>query len=91
MADVKLIIVSHQEGLRLEDGKGGICWQISWTHVKEIAAWKEDAFAYDVICFGFRTGDESEYLSCNEEGDSWDAMQESLKARFGIKLEDWFA
>ena len=89
VTDKKRVIIASQEGVRLTDAQGKVLWQVPWSAVKEIAAWKDDAWAYDIICFGFRI-DERGYYSCDEENEGWDSLQAILKSRFGITLEQWF-
>lgn len=40
---------------------------IEWASVREVVAFKEDLFAYDEICVGFRTDDSDCYSRVTEE------------------------
>jgi hypothetical protein len=81
-------IFIQRNAIELRERNGTIRWTLPTSEVVEIAAWKDDLFAYDVICFGFRRINETHFLQCNEEMQGWEELQEFLKARFGI--EDWF-
>ncbi len=90
MAVAKCRIVVHDDAIELYEPNDSIRWRVRSSEIVEIAAWKDDVFAYDIICFGFRIDGAEKYLACDEEADGWDELQEFVKNRFGIKLEDWF-
>jgi hypothetical protein len=74
----------------IENRSGAVVWRIPWSEVKEIAAWKEDLFGYDLICLGFRTIDDPEYCSCHEDQPGWDALNAAIETHFGVRNEDWW-
>jgi len=83
-------ILLSPSGPGVGDAGGGAVWRCDWDEVAEIIAWKQDAFIYDVICFGFRTSDGPGYLLAHEEMDGWDELTAALKYQYGIRTEDWF-
>jgi len=79
------------DGLRLVDVSSGlVIWELVWRGVRQICAWKEDLFVVDLICMGFRLGDESTLVWCDEECNGWDALQERLEKEFQVKAEMWW-
>lgn len=83
-------IVMNGEGVGLFDDNDVAVWKIRWEEVKEVVAYKDDVFAYDIICVGFRVGDEPYYQCCDEEHKGWDELHRELAERFGVRLEDWW-
>jgi hypothetical protein len=67
----------------------GVQWSISLNDVIEIAAWKDDLFAYDVICVGFRRRGRRDYDWCDEEMTGWDDLMRFLQSRYGLDREAW--
>ncbi len=62
-----------------------------WLSVKEVFAYKDDLFAYDEICVGFRFDDAGAYWWVGEDYVGYKKFVEELKSRFpGIKT-DWFS
>jgi hypothetical protein len=62
-----------------------------WSRVKEVFAYKDDLFAYDEICVGFRFDDSGAYWWVGEDYDGYHEFVEELTVRFpGIKT-DWFS
>ena len=62
-----------------------------WLSVKEVFAYKDDLFAYDEICIGFRFDDTGAYWWVGEDYISYREFVEGLKDKFpGIK-SDWFS
>ena len=84
-------ILLSPSGLGVGDAGGGVVWRCAWDGVREIVAWKQDAFVYDVICVGFRTSDDPVYLLAHEEMGGWDELAAALNYRYGIREDDWFA
>ena len=66
-------------------------WQCKWEEVREVVAWKDDAYIYDIIRIGFRTSDEPQYLVAHEEADGWDQLILALEYRFGICWSDRYS
>src|SRR5688572_9314442 len=67
-----------------------LLWQCEWNEVREIVAWKEDVFAYDLICIGLRISNEPNYLRVHEEADGWEELIEELERRYGVGMGDWW-
>ena len=86
--DRRIVVVDN--GVSLWRVKDNVCiWQISWADVKEIVAWKDDVWAYDIICIGFRIGDAPEYLWCDEENAGWDELSKKLATMAGVEADWW--
>ena len=81
----------EEEIWRLDVEVKGEVWRIRWADVRQVAAWKEDVFAYDIIFLGFRVGEDEEYLVCNEQDGGWKEVQGKLRRRFGIEWEKWWS
>lgn len=62
---------------------------IRWPQIDRIIAYKDDLFAYDLICLGFFIdGDASRYLCVDEHMDGWPELLRQLDDRFRMP-EDW--
>ncbi len=64
---------------------------IEWSDVREVVAFKEDRFAYDEICVGFRTDDSDSYRNVTEEFVHYRELLEELPRRFPGIRTDWFS
>lgn len=64
---------------------------LQWADVKEIFAFKDDAFAYDIICIGFRTDDEGSYFKIDEECGCYGELLDFLPTVFPSLRAKWFA
>lgn len=85
-------LLVDEVGVRLRDVKSQAdVWRVQWADVREIAAWKDDVFCYDIICMGFRIGDEDAFFECDEKRAGWDALNAALLDRFGVRWENWFS
>lgn len=93
------VIPSHAEKRQILHGENGFeivasgccLFQVAWSDVREIIAFKEDLFSYDEICVGFRVKDEDAYRIVTEEYLDFDDLLRELRYRFpGIPI-DWFA
>jgi len=82
-------IIIDDEGVRLIDHAGAERWRFPWAQVKEIVAWKDDVFAYDILCLGFRVGNLPEYFACDEEQHGWGDLLDAVEQRFGVKKTEW--
>jgi hypothetical protein len=60
-------------------------WTVRWSDIREIAAWKDDLFGYDIICMGFRTGNHNEYFKADEEQEGWNALRAEVESRYGAR------
>lgn len=65
-------------------------FQIQWSAVKEIIAFKVDGFGYDIIACGFRVFDEPEYCVVYEDYKNWNALCDVLHDEFGVHWADFF-
>ncbi len=63
---------------------------VRWADVKEIVAFKEDIFAYDLICLAFRVSDEGECFEIDEEMPGYKSVLMALPAAFEGIRTDWF-
>ncbi|MEM9481379.1 MAG: hypothetical protein AAGA58_17145, partial [Verrucomicrobiota bacterium] len=61
-----------------------------WKQVKEVFAYKDDVFAYDIICLGFRTDDKGTFFWIDEEHDGYRDFEENLPEYFPGIRTDWF-
>lgn len=74
-------------GMELLDAHyGDRFWQIKWSDVKEIVMYKWDLYGYDLICIGFRTGEEFAYFEVSEEDRNWNTLCDFLRSEFNV---DW--
>lgn len=63
---------------------------LRWDDVKEIFAFKDDVFGYDIICIGFRLDDEGKYLKIDEEFEGFKELLVFLPTVFPAVRADWF-
>lgn len=83
-------LVFDELGLRVE-AQGANATALRWDDVKEIFAFKDDVFAYDIICLGFRLDDAGTYLKIDEECEGYKELLDFLPAVFPYIRTDWFA
>lgn len=65
--------------------------EVRWDRVREIRAYKADMLATDLICWEFRGADEDRRVEVHEEMSGFDKLQEAVRSRFGVALEDGFS
>jgi len=79
-------------GIELHDTRRSqVLWSAGWNELDEIVAFKRDMLAVDDVCLGLRLRGETALRVCDEEIAGWDAVNEALATRFGIRYEEWFA
>ncbi|MDA0834095.1 MAG: hypothetical protein O3A29_12500 [Planctomycetota bacterium] len=88
MSDISRIHFDSQ-GLWTETGVN-LSETMSWTKVKEIVAFKDDAFVYDIICIEFQSSDKS-VLKIDEEYEGYRELLEYLPQVFAGIRTDWFS
>jgi hypothetical protein len=64
---------------------------LRWDEVREIFAFKDDVFACDIICMGFRLDDEGAYLKIDEECGGYKELLVFLPTVFPVIRTGWFA
>lgn len=64
--------------------------EVKWASVKEIFAYKDDVFAYDIICLGFRVSDAGTYYWVDEEHLGYHELVAELERRFENLDKDWW-
>ena len=62
---------------------------VRWQQVREIVAFKEDLFAHDSICFGFRCDESGVYESVGEHEVDFDAFSKEVLSHFPRFRKDW--
>jgi hypothetical protein len=62
---------------------------MKWQQVREIVVFKEDLFAHDSICFGFRRDESGIYESVGEHVVDFDAFSKEVIAHFPGFRTDW--
>ena len=77
-------------GLRIETAKGD-SETMEWSSVLEVFGFKEDVFAFDIICIGFRTGETGEYWKVDEEWEGYKELLTLLPEVFSGIRTDWFS
>jgi hypothetical protein len=88
--DMKTTLHFDSHGLKIEAEKQ-MSEILPWSSVLEIFGFKEDVFAYDIICIGFRTDDAGLHWKVDEECDRYDELLKFLPEVFpGIRV-DWFS
>jgi len=61
-------------------------FQFSWRDLKEVIAFKVDAYLTDQFRIGFRIVDDLKYLEVCEDDENWNALCDFLQTEFSI---DW--
>jgi hypothetical protein len=84
------IIADDRHIALLDASNGKSVWHVEWAQVSEIAAWKDDVFAYDIICLGFQAKGETEYNCCDEEDHGWDDLLLAMERTLGVRSSDWW-
>ena len=85
----KPVIHMEESGFSVTEGYK-VIFQIKWTDVREVVAYKEDLFAYDVICVGFRLDDTDSYPRVTEEFIHYKELLQELPSEFPGIRTDWF-
>ena len=80
--------IDHR-GLRIETEKGDSD-TLEWRSVLDVFGFKDDVFAYDMICIGFRTDETGEYWKIDEEYVGYKELLEFLPEVFPGLRTDWF-
>ncbi|MCX6876399.1 MAG: hypothetical protein NTW21_21700 [Verrucomicrobia bacterium] len=70
---------------------GQLSETLCWASVLGVFAFKEDVFAYDIICIGFRTDDNGTYWKIDEECDGYKDLLGFLPMVFTGIRSDWFS
>ena len=83
------IVVDAEHVARLDAPTATPLWRIGWADVREVAAWKDDVFSYDIICLGFRT-QAGGFCWCDEEDEGWDDLLAVTERVLGVQSEDWW-
>jgi hypothetical protein len=65
--------------------------RLAWKSVREVIAFKDDAWAYDIICLGFRFDDQGRYFNIDEEVTGYKALVDALPTIFPGIRDDWFS
>jgi hypothetical protein len=66
-------------------------WQVRWTELDEIVAFKVDAMTVDHVCLGFRERGTTVFHVTDEDTPGWAELREALEARFALDVENWFS
>ena len=74
----------------LRHGTAELEWIIRWDEITEIAAWKRDLFAIDLICLGFRWAGSEIYKEVDEHMSGWTQLMAALEQRFGLAVRSWW-
>jgi hypothetical protein len=64
--------------------------QIKWDDVIKICAYKRDMLTTDLICWSFHCRDDDDVLEVHEQMVGYKGLQEAVRSRFDVRLEDWF-
>jgi hypothetical protein len=64
---------------------------LEWTAVLEVFAFKEDVFAHDIICIGFRTDETGSHWKVDEECEGYKDLLDYLPCVFPGIRKDWFS
>ncbi|MEX2558701.1 MAG: hypothetical protein WD403_02250 [Pirellulales bacterium] len=82
------IIVTGDWVELFDDERAASIWRIRWAEVDEIVAWKDDVWAYDIICIGLRSGQKQ--YRCDEEQHGWHDLLRTIERLFAIRRDDWW-
>ena len=74
------------EGFRVT---GSVPALVRWADVGEIATWKEDLFAYDLICVGFRLAGGTADVVIDERQGGYEAVVAAMARQFPSIPERW--
>ena len=86
----KPLLRFDSHALRIEND-GHFSDALDWATVLEVFAFKEDVFAYDIICIGFRTDDTGTYWKIDEECEGYKELLGFLPMIFTGIRSDWFS
>lgn len=65
-------------------------WDMRWSDVETIVAFKIDQMTVDCICLGFHVTGSTTMWIADEETRGWDTLNRELAKRFGVRFEEWF-
>ena len=85
-----IVLLDDNTGFRIEENFVTVA-TVLFSEVKEVFAFKRDLFTLDMICFGFRTGDDGSYWEVDEEMSGYNDLLKAVESKYGIKLEHWFS
>jgi len=71
-------------------GTNELQWVLRWNEIIEIAVWKRDLFAVDLICMGFRWDDTEAFKETDEQIHGWTELMREIKRRFGVSEQSWW-
>jgi hypothetical protein len=83
------IVVNDQAAKLVNCGTGAVEWQLRWSDVNEITAWKIDLVTTDLICLGFHTSRNPTDFVCDEEQQGWNKICRAVERRFDIDPDWW--
>ncbi len=64
--------------------------RILWGSIQEVFAFKQDLFAVDQICLGFRVDDTEGYVWVGEDDNGFKAFRTEIEMRFPSIDSQWF-
>lgn len=62
---------------------------IRWADIKEIFAFKVDAWSFDIVCLGFRVDDSGENYEVDEDWPGFRELVSAIEDRFDIQDGWW--
>ena len=68
-----------------------LVFKIRWQQIDRIIAYKDDVWAYDIICLGFYIdGNTDQYVFVDEEMEGWNDLTKRLNEVFRISNQWYF-
>lgn len=77
------------DSLTINNSKGD-SWELRWSEVEEVHAYKRDLFTTDLICLAFKKSGKDEYHEIHEEMAGYHDLLELLPSRLPKFSLEWF-
>ncbi|MCX6904115.1 MAG: hypothetical protein NTW03_11705 [Verrucomicrobia bacterium] len=82
-------VVDSADYLRFRSAKGE-SWELKWSEVEEVHAFKRDLITTDLICLAFKKEGKEEYYQIHEEMAGYHDLFEALPRRLVKFTYAWF-
>lgn len=85
-------LIVSTDGVMLESAKSQrVLWQVAWSDLDEIVAFKIDAITMDHVCLGFRLRGATVFHVTDEETPGWIDLCQAIDEKFRLEPKDWFS
>lgn len=80
------------DSIVLESAKSQrVLWQVRWSELDEVVAFKVDAMTMDHLCLGFRARGATLFHVTDEETSGWTDLCQAIEVRLGVEPKNWLS